>query len=754
MKERASHNVSHHYPVLCWPLGDRAVCGHLVGYPHLELIARNVQKLKSAIRQEMAASEIEPVIANPKLKLIRLSVPVTYFEDSRAFPMSTPSPLDVAVVYGDDFDGTLRCFLPLLDFSFYCFDPEQMDLLVCHYTQDRLRDASPERIFRTLLPARPFLEIVMVKGASMGKGGQSLEELSRQKSRLESIAECFPPPRGLARKRLGMPEKAWERSDIVHSLVDILKQRNSNLLVVGAPATGKTTVLMEAITRLVRIRKGRVSFWRTSAQRIVADARYLGEWQRNCEQIVAELGGRNSVLWVTDIINLLATGGEGPEDSVAQYLQGFMSRGQLRLVGEITPAQLDRLRMLLPGFAEHFRTVHLEELNRTEVLRVIEQLRDHAAKNMRIEIKREAGELAYDLLERFMRSEKFPGKLMRFFGECFNRLELSAKRQLGRSDVIETFVERTGMAPGLIVDEERLDEAELEGWFRERIIGQDQAVGQVCDIVKVLKAGLNDPARPIATMLFAGPTGVGKTETAKALARYVFGQGQALDPMIRLDMSELQHPAQVQRLIGDQGGQPGALLRDIRSRPFSVLLLDEIEKAHPVFFDILLSVLDEGMLVDSYGRETDFRNAIIIMTSNLGASSRRTIGFQQGQAGDFATAVRQFFRPEFFNRLDRLIEFQPLDPESIRAITRIELEALAEREGFSKQGLMLEFSEQVIAHLADTGFDPEMGARPLQRNIERKVVAPLSEYLVNHPDLRDATLVIDLENGSISIRRN
>ena len=157
------------------------------------------------------------------------------------------------------------------------------------------------------------------------------------------------------------------------------------------------------------------------------------------------------------------------------------------------------------------------------------------------------------------------------------------------------------------------------------------------------------------------------------------------------------------------------------------------------------------MLVDSYGRETDFRNAIIIMTSNLGASSRRSIGFRQGQGGDFATAVRQFFRPEFFNRLDRLIEFQPLDVDSIRAITLIELQALAEREGFSKHGIVLDFSEPVVAHLAATGFDPEMGARPLQRNIERKVVAPLSEYLVNHPDLRDVVLRIDLERGEIVI---
>ena len=754
MRPRADHNESFHYPVLCWPLGHGAVCGHVVGYPSLELIARNVPKLKSALRQELATHEYGPDIVKARLKIVRLDVPVTYFEQGRAFPMSMPTPLDIAAVYGQDEQGTLQCFLPLLDFSFYCFDPEQLELLTRHYTQDRLRRHSPEQIFRMMLPARPFLETVTVTAGARNKGGESLLMLSSEPSRLESIAECFPPQRGLQRKRLGMPEKAWERSEIVHRLISILKQRTSNVLVVGAPATGKTAVLLEAIRRLVNLRKGEISFWRTSAQRMVADARFLGEWQKNCEEIVSELQSQQGVLWVTDIINLLATGGQGPEDSVARYLQGFISRGKLRLVGEITPSQLDRMRMLLPGFAEHFRTVHLEELGRPEMLRIIEHLRDYASRNLSITIDREAGELAYDLLDRFTRQERFPGKFMRFFGDCFNRLDLADIKQIGQKDVVKTFVERTGIAARLIMDEQPLDPAALEEWFRGRIIGQNSAVSQVCDIVAVLKAGLNDPGRPIATMLFAGPTGVGKTETAKALARFVFGQGQTLDPMIRLDMSELQHPAQIRRIIGDHGGQPGALIRDIRARPFSVLLLDEIEKAHPVFFDLLLSVLDEGMLVDSYGRETDFRNAIIIMTSNLGASSRRSVGFKTSTQGDFAGAVRQFFRPEFFNRIDRLIEFQPLDIESIRTITRMELEALAEREGLSKSNIALEFSDEVITALAETGFDPELGARPLQRTIDRKVVAPLSEYLVTHPDLGNVILSIDLEGDTIHIAKN
>ena len=251
-------------------------------------------------------------------------------------------------------------------------------------------------------------------------------------------------------------------------------------------------------------------------------------------------------------------------------------------------------------------------------------------------------------------------------------------------------------------------------------------------------------------MLFSGPTGVGKTASAKALASYFFGKGQKRSPLIRIDMSEFQHPGMLSRFIG-AGNEVGKLVQEIRERPFSVLLLDEVEKADPTIFDALLTVLDEGVLVDNFGRTTNFRNTIIIMTSNLGASNRRSIGFGSSDSPKYDSAIRNFFRPEFVNRIDHIVIFNSLTSKDIEKITLKELEELKQREGFTKRGFQLEFTTAVAAHLSKVGFDERYGARPLQRAIEREIVSPLAQWILANPKVENCKLKVDFQEGELKI---
>jgi ATP-dependent Clp protease ATP-binding subunit ClpC len=266
-------------------------------------------------------------------------------------------------------------------------------------------------------------------------------------------------------------------------------------------------------------------------------------------------------------------------------------------------------------------------------------------------------------------------------------------------------------------------------------------------------------------MLFCGPTGVGKTHMAQALANYFFGHGAAnsehgsasrererpeaaSDRLIRLDMSEYGGFDAVYRLLGPPQGEPGPLVKQVRRQPFSVLLLDEIEKAAPAVFDTLMGVFDEGRLTDQYGRVTNFRSTIIIMTSNLGAGMSRAVGFSGESAGPaYQDVAMKFFRPEFFNRMDAVVTFRPLLPASVKLITRRELGDIAKREGLVRGGVSVKWSDTLVDHLAAIGFDARYGARPLQRAIEREIVAPLARWLLGNEVGDGKTIVADWGSG-------
>jgi ATP-dependent Clp protease ATP-binding subunit ClpA len=267
--------------------------------------------------------------------------------------------------------------------------------------------------------------------------------------------------------------------------------------------------------------------------------------------------------------------------------------------------------------------------------------------------------------------------------------------------------------------------------LEREVIGQPRACNAVTDVVMRLKATMHEPGRPLGCLLFCGPTGVGKTQLAKSLAKYLFGADKSRSKLIRLDMSEFQSYAAGHRLLRDAEGKSAAWIQSLREQPLQVLLLDEIEKASSEVFDVLLSVLDEGRLSDSVGNVTSLRSTVIILTSNLGSTQNSLSGFHGGNSMDYGSYVRKVLRPEFVNRLDSIVAFESLSPETVLSMTRKELSEINQREGVQRQGFRLEFTDRLVEHIASVGFSPTLGARPLQRTIESLVMAPLSRWMID-----------------------
>jgi ATP-dependent Clp protease ATP-binding subunit ClpC len=365
--------------------------------------------------------------------------------------------------------------------------------------------------------------------------------------------------------------------------------------------------------------------------------------------------------------------------------------------------------------------------------------------------------------EDYQRADELKAQIGDRRGELEGRKEARSRApEVTVEDIAEIVSRRTGIPVSQLTEEERDRLLRLEERLHERVVGQDEAVEAVAEAVRRARAGLADPGRPDGSFLFLGPTGVGKTELARTLAEALFGSE---DVMVRLDMSEYQERHTVSRLVGAPPGyvgheEAGQLTEAVRRKPYAVLLFDEIEKAHPDVFNILLQILDDGRLTDSQGRTVDFKNTILIMTSNLGADriqafARKERGSFEELKDDLMEVLRRSFRPEFINRIDEIIVFQALTIEQLKQITRLMLDRAARR--LRAQHIEVVFTDEAVEHLAEVGFDPEFGARPLRRAIQRELENELSRLLLGgalQPDDRvrvdydDAELTFDIEKGS------
>jgi ATP-dependent Clp protease ATP-binding subunit ClpC len=745
------------FPVLVWEDFEGGFTASLVNesFPHSavgETADAAVSQLKEYVQW---AYKHEPFTAEPdfhdaQLAEFGVNVRPEYEFGDRIFPCDETVRVRVACVHGRQEGGLLVGSLPMLQVHFYYYEPKALKELTSHYVQEKLKGLTPRSLSRYLLPRRVFLEEIVI---------QTPRKVAEQKftpglGALSAVAE--PLGDRALRKQFS---RAWEREREVADLVARLTKERANVILVGETGCGKTSVLVEAVRQIekefrpseddddyVEFADYRRKFWMTSAARLIAGMKYLGQWEERVEKVIEELSGIGGVLCIDNLLDLVRIGGEGPDDSIAAFLLPYLQNGEIRIVSEATPSEMDALRRLLPGLADVFQVLNLAPFVREKALAVLGRVATVLKNNRHIEADDRVIELVYRLFNRFAPYESFPGKTVAFLTELFDRAEVEREKRVTGQMAVRQFIFHTGLPELFLRDEIRLHISDVIAEFGNQVIGQSEACHAAANLVTTFKSGLNDPNRPVGVLLFCGPTGVGKTELARSISKFFFGHGEERDRLVRLDMSEYSGPGSASRIIAGPGGEPSELIRKMRRQPFTVVLLDEIEKAAPEVFDIFLSVFDEGRLTDRYGRTTTFRSAVIILTSNLGADKFAPPGFGNTSQPSYSAEAMSFFRPEFFNRIDAIVRFAPLDQQKIIAIAEKELRAISNREGLAKSNIRLEWTDRLVHRIARDGYDPRYGARPLQRTIETIIVAPLSRYLIDRPDLKDMTIQMDMSD--------
>jgi ATP-dependent Clp protease ATP-binding subunit ClpA/protein subunit release factor B len=549
---------------------------------------------------------------------------------------------------------------------------------------------------------------------------------------------------------------AERREPLVQRLMTALAaDRLSSVLLVGRNDVGKTALVHEVARRIQagncpEALKER-ELWHVTANNLIAGMKYTGEWQGRTQKLIQQARRGRQILYMGSPTEILDAGRwSGSDNNMGRFLQPYIQSGELVIVCEGSPESIAAEQRREAGFIQSFRRIDVAETDDADTLAIVNAVARRLEVEHPVRIEPEGVSAVCDLTRRFMPYRAFPGKAVGLLEELVRDVIADAEgaiRRIGRAETIAGFTRTTGLPAFILSDEVVLRETELRTYFEERLLGQPDAVDAMVDLITLVKAGLNDPQKPLGTFFFVGPTGVGKTEMAKVLAEFLFG---SRDRMLRFDMSEYASADALSRLIGTawRPDDDGELPRRVREQPFCVVLLDEVEKAAREVFDALLGVLGEGRLTDAGGRTADFRNAIIIMTSNLGAGRRelQSIGFGSHSADEgsaerlrshFIREAEGFFRPEFFNRIDRLVLFQPLTPEAMRRITRRELGKLLMREGIVRRNMLVEIDDAVIDRLVAQGFHPLYGARSLQRELERAVIIPLARLLVEQrPDHR------------------
>lgn len=710
-----------------------------------------LEQLKSAMDWAFrrAHYDLDPDLHDAVLSSIQVAVRPRYATCTRDYPCGEVLDLSVPCVNGVRENGMFVCSVPTLGLIF-----QQLKLVTLRQTamegvQRQLSSCDPRALAPLLTVESPELSDINLRQRSGGKGAGVFEPALPA---LNAVAR--PMGRTDFRKRF-LP--AWKREAEVQTLGEQLT-KSSSVLLVGERKVGKSTLLIAAIRNAERRyaqaadddqasgefeQPYRHRFWHSSAARLIAGMQYLGEWQQRCEEVIADLSEIHGMLYIESLTDLLMRGGSAPEDSVAAYMMSFVRSGELRLVSEVTPEELETSRRLLPGFVDLFEQRRVEPLDDQAARAALAELGDQKKRDTKVTLEGRTIDHTARLFRRFYPYEPLPGRAAEFLVQTFADATQNHDSSITDDVVLRRFAKETGLPEDLLRDDVPLEVNHIRAELGHSVMGQPEAVASVADYIATFKAGLNDPGRPLATLLFAGPTGVGKTELVKATARFLFGDGDAR--LLRFDMSEYSSFLSAQRLLNESDGRSGPLIAKIRQQPFQIVLFDEIEKASPDVFDLLLALFDEGRLTDRYGRTANFCSSIIVMTSNLG-SSRRSVGFGGREAVATEHKPEQFFRPEFFNRIDSMVSFAPLSESTCRDIVLRELAAVETRSGLQKRAIRLEFDDGLIGHLLQSGFDPAFGARPLQRTIEQRVVAPVSRWLLQN-SAKETRLRLSLKNG-------
>jgi len=618
----------------------------------------------------------------------------------------------------------------------------------------------------------------------------------------------------------------------IERVIQILARRTkNNPALIGEPGVGKTAIVEGLAQRIIDgdvpapLLDKRVL--QLDVGSLVAGTMYRGQFEERLKRVIEELKTSGAILFIDEVHMLVGAGAAGSSVDAANILKPALSRGELQVIGATT---LDEYRKHIESDAaleRRFQPVIVDEPSIDETIEILRGVRSAYEEHHRLSISDEALDAAAHLSARYVTERFLPDKAIDLIDESSSRVRMykssaaktakelmtqlrelrqnqalaledgrnddaqefqerqdSLERQLERlrtgwdranspivtaNDIAEVVAMWTGVPVMQIAQEESQRLLQMEEELRKEIIGQEEAVQYISKAVRRARAGLKDPRRPIGSFIFLGPTGVGKTELTKALARFLFGSEDAL---IQLDMSEFMERHTVSRLVGAPPGyvgyeEAGQLTEALRRRPYSIVVFDEIEKAHPEAHNMLLQIMEEGHLSDARGRKVDFRNAIIIMTSNVGADMIKrqgSLGFSlkrdeaveeklayEEMRKKLTESLRRVFRPEFINRVDSIIVFRSLSKEDIEKIVELEIQKVAHR--LEEHSIVLTATQEALEKLAQDGYDPEMGARPLRRVIQQKVEDPLSDSLLSGEFEDGDNVLVDLGDDDIVLRR-
>jgi ATP-dependent Clp protease ATP-binding subunit ClpC len=621
------------------------------------------------------------------------------------------------------------------------------------------------------------------------------------------------------------------QSEVERLIQILARRTKNNPALIGEPGVGKTAIVEGLAQRIISGEVPELLFSKRILQldvgSIVAGTMYRGQFEERMKRIIAETKQSGAILFIDETHMLVGAGSAGSSVDAANILKPALSRGEIQVIGATT---LDEYRKHIESDAaleRRFQPIHVDEPTVYETIEILHGIKDRYEQHHRVTITDKAIDAAVNLSVRYVADRFLPDKAIDLIDESAARVRMykspealqlkemvtnlksvrenqalaieesrhdDADKLLDREEDLEKQLEnlRAGWdrATGPQVKEEdiaemvsmwtkipvsQITEAEterllhMEDALHKRIVGQNDAIESISRAIRRARAGLKDPRRPIGSFIFLGPTGVGKTELTKAMAEFLFGDEEAL---IQLDMSEFTERHTVSRLIGSPPGyvgyeDAGQLTEAIRRRPYSIIVFDEVEKAHPEAHNLLLQIMEEGHLSDSKGKKVDFRHALIIMTSNIGAELIRKqtdFGFQgstepearvdqayKDMQKSLTEELHEIFRPEFINRVDETIVFRSLTKEEINAIVDLELDKVRLR--LNDRDLELNVTETAKTFLSDEGYDPEYGARPLRRVIQRHVEDTLSDMLLSSP-VQAGLVTIDLDSDTDEIKIN
>ncbi|MFD0857383.1 ATP-dependent Clp protease ATP-binding subunit ClpA [Roseovarius aquimarinus] len=565
------------------------------------------------------------------------------------------------------------------------------------------------------------------------------------------------------KSRTGDVDPLIGRANEVERCIQVLcRRRKNNPILVGDPGVGKTAIAEGLAYKIVKGQTpeilSKTTIYSLDMGALLAGTRYRGDFEERLKAVVTELENHpDAVLFIDEIHTVIGAGAtSGGAMDASNLLKPALQGGKLRCMGSTTYKEFRQHFEKDRALARRFQKIDVAEPSVEDAIKILKGLKPYFEEHHSVKYTNDAIKTAVDLASRYINDRKLPDKAIDVIDEAGAAQHLVAaskrRKSIGVKEIEEVVAKIARIPPKNVSKDDAAVLKDLEGSLKRVVFGQDTAIEALSSAIKLARAGLREPEKPIGNYLFAGPTGVGKTEVAKQLADTLGVE------LIRFDMSEYMEKHAVSRLIGAPPGyvgfdQGGLLTDGIDQHPHCVLLLDEIEKAHPDVFNILLQVMDHGTLTDHNGRKVDFRNVVLIMTSNAGASelAKTAIGFgRESRAGEDTAAIERTFTPEFRNRLDAVISFGALPKEVIMQV--VEKFVLQLEAQLMDRNVTIELTEPAAAWLADKGYDDKMGARPLGRVIQEYIKKPLAEELLFGKLAKGGVVRVAVKDGQIDLQ--